>query len=129
MNYAIAIEHERGKAYGVEIPDLPGCFSAGETLDEALEQAREAAAFHIEGLLDEGAAVPSPRSVEIWAADPNYAGRIWAVVNVDLATLSGRSKRLNISLPERVLRRVDAAAARSGESRSGYLARVALQAE
>lgn len=128
MNYAIAIEHERGKAYGVEIPDLPGCFSAGETLDEALEQAREAAAFHIEGLLDEGAAVPSPRSVEIWAADPNYAGRIWAVVNVDLATLSGRSKRLNISLPERVLRRVDAAAARSGESRSGYLACVALQA-
>lgn len=103
-------------------------FLVGKTLDEALEQAREAVAFHIEGLLDEGASVPSPRSVEIWAADPNYAGRIWAVVNVDIATLSGRSKRLNISLPERVLRRVDAAAARSGESRSGYLARIALQA-
>lgn len=127
MNYVIAIEHERGKACGVEVPDLPGCFSAGDTLDEALENAREAVAFHIEGLLDAGLPVPEPQGVEAWAGKRAYAGRTWAVVNVDLSTLSGKSQRLNISLPARVLRRIDAAAARNGESRSGFLARIALQ--
>ena len=127
MNYAIAIEHEKGRAWGVEFPDLPGCFSAGDTLDEALENAREAAAFHVEGLLDAGLPVPQAKGVEAWARDAVYAGRTWGVVPVDLAALSGKSKRLNISLPERVLRRIDAAAARAGESRSGYLARLALQ--
>ena len=53
---------------------------------------------------------------------------IWAIAAVDLAALSGKSKRLNISLPERVLRRIDAAAGKNGESRSGFIARVALEA-
>ncbi|MBE2205669.1 MAG: type II toxin-antitoxin system HicB family antitoxin, partial [Chthoniobacterales bacterium] len=59
---------------------------------------------------------------------PSYAGRTWAVVCVDMAALSGKVKRLNITLPERVLRRIDAAAGRTGESRSGFLARIALAA-
>ena len=57
MNYPIAIEHEPGKAYGVQVPDFPGCFSAGDTLDEAISNAAEALAFHIEGLLDAGDAL------------------------------------------------------------------------
>ena len=128
MNYAIAIEHEPGKAYGVEVPDLPGCFSAGDTLDEAISNAAEAIAFHIEGLLDDGGKIPSPQGVEVHSANPAYAGRIWALVSIDLATLSGKSKRLNISLPERVIRRIDSAAAKNGETRSGFLARIALEA-
>ena len=127
MNYPIAIEHEPGSAYGVQFPDLPGCFSAGETLDEAIANASEALAFHIEGLLDAGAKIPTPLALEYHATHPEYTGMIWAVVTVDLASLSGKSKRLNISLPEGVLRRIDAAAEKNGESRSGYLARVALE--
>ena len=128
MNYSIAIEHEKGTSYGVEVPDLPGCFSAGDTMDEAIENAREAVAFHVEGLLDAGLPVPEPRGIETYAGKREYAGRTWAVVSVDLAALSGRARRLNITLPERVLRRIDAAAQKNGESRSGFLARVALQA-
>jgi len=128
MNYAIAIEHEKGSAYGVEVPDLPGCFSAGDTLDEALAGAQEAVAFHIEGLLDAGLPVPTPSSLETHSGKRGYAHRTWAIVSIDLAALSGRSKRLNISLPEPVLRRIDAAAEKNGESRSGFLARVALNA-
>lgn len=128
MNYPIAIEHEPGKAYGVQVPDLPGCFSAGDTMDEAIANAKEAVAFHIEGLLDAGENIPSPQGVETHAANPGYAGMIWALVSVDLASLSGKAKRLNISLPERVLRRIDSAAERSGETRSGFIARVALDA-
>jgi predicted RNase H-like HicB family nuclease len=128
MNYAIAIEHEPGKAYGVQIPDLPGCFSAGDTLDEAIANAAEAAAFHIEGLLDAGEKIPAPHGVESHSANPDYAGMIWALVSVDLSSLSGKAKRLNISLPERVLRRIDSAAEKNGETRSGFIARIALEA-
>lgn len=128
MNYPIAIEIEKGSSYGVEIPDLPGCFSSGDSLDEAVSNARDAAAFHIEGLLDAGLPVPAPKPLEAYAGRREYARRTWALIPVDLASLSGKSKRLNISLPLRVLRRIDAAAAKSGESRSGFLARLALQA-
>lgn len=127
MNYPIAIEHEPGSAYGVQFPDLPGCFSAGDTLDEAIANASEALAFHIEGLLDAGEKIPTPLDLAHHATNPEFTGMIWAVVSMDLASLSGKSKRLNISLPERVLRRIDAAALKNGESRSGYLARVALE--
>ncbi len=127
MNYPIAIEHEPGKAYGAHVPDLPGCFSAGDTMDEAIANAKEAVAFHIEGLLDAGEKIPSPQGVETHAANPDYTGMIWALVSVDLASLSGKSKRLNISLPERVLRRIDSAAEKQGETRSGFIARVALE--
>jgi len=127
MNYPIAIEHEPGSAYGVRFPDLPGCFSAGDTLAEAIANASEALAFHIEGLLDAGEKIPTPLEIDHHAADPDFTGVIWALVHLDLAALSGKSKRLNISLPERVLRRIDAAALRNGESRSGYIARVALE--
>jgi predicted RNase H-like HicB family nuclease len=128
MNYPIAIEQEPGKAYGVQFPDLPGCFSGGDTLDEAIANAAVALAFHIEGLLDAGKKIPPPQANESHSANPDYVGMIWAITSVDLASLSGKSKRLNISLPEHVLRRIDAAADRNGESRSGFIARVALEA-
>ncbi|MGL5019249.1 MAG: type II toxin-antitoxin system HicB family antitoxin [Luteolibacter sp.] len=128
MNYAIAIEQESGKAYGVQVPDLPGCYSAGDTMDEAIANAAEAIAFHIEGLLDAGEKIPSPKGVEAHTGNPNYSGMIWALVSVDFTSLSGKAKRLNISLPERVLRRIDSAAERNGETRSGFIARIALEA-
>jgi predicted RNase H-like HicB family nuclease len=127
MNYPIAIEHEPGKAYGIQVPDLPGCFSAGDTMDEAIANAKEAVAFHIEGLLDAGEKIPAPQGVEVHSGNPDYAGMVWALVSVDLASLSGKSKRLNISLPERVLRRIDSAAEKNGETRSGFIARIALE--
>ena len=127
MNYAIAIEHEKGRDLGVEFPDMPGCFSAGNTMDEALENAREAAAFHIKGLLDAGQPVPAARGVEAYVGKRAYAGRTWTAVSVDISSLSGKAHRLNITLPERVLRRIDVAARQHGETRSGYIARIALQ--
>ena len=49
-------------------------------------------------------------------------------MDVDLARLSGKAKRVNITLPERVLRMIDEAARAAGESRSGFLAKAALEA-
>lgn len=129
MRYAVAIEKgDKKHAYGVIVPDLPGCFSAGDTLDEALTQARDAILLHLEGLMDEQEAVPTPKSLEVHQKEHKYKGWTWAIIEVDLADLDDKTERINITLPRKVLRVIDEAAKRSGESRSGYIARTGLEA-
>jgi predicted RNase H-like HicB family nuclease len=129
MKYPIAIEPgDAGHAFGVTVPDLPGCFSAGDTLDEAIDNAKEAIELWLETVIDDGGAVPEPRPIAEHQANPEFAGWIWAVVSVDLAQLSDKAERINITLPARVLRRIDAAAKSAGESRSGFIAHLALRA-
>lgn len=64
MRFPIVIHKDACTGYGVTVPDLPGCFSAGDTLDEAIESAREAIACHIEGLLMDGEPIPARASLE-----------------------------------------------------------------
>jgi predicted RNase H-like HicB family nuclease len=127
MRYPIAIEiGSETTAYGVVVPDLPGCFSAGDTLDEAMTNAEEATVAWIEAALDAGETVPPPSSLEAVRANPEYAGWSFGVVNVDPAALDTTSERVNIILPRRVLLRLDASAKAHGESRSGYIAHLAM---
>ena len=128
MRYPIAIElGDEAQAFGVVVPDLPGCFSAGDTLDEALNNAEEAVVAWIDAMLDRGEAIPQPSLIDsLRAAQPEFAGWIWAVVSVDPARLDDKIERVNITLPRRVLARLDAAARAAGETRSGYIARIAL---
>lgn len=128
MKYPIAIEPgDEHRAYGVVVPDLPGCFSAGDTLDDAIDNAREAIELWLETVIDDDEAVPEPRTIAEHQANPEYKGWVWAVVSVDLAALSDKVERVNITLPARVLRRIDAAAKAAGESRSGFIAHLALR--
>lgn len=127
MRFPIVIHKERKSDYGVIVPDLPGCFSAGTTLDEAIENAHEAIECHLEGLLLDGESIPKRHSLELLQKNSDYAGGIWVVVEVDISKLSGKVTRVNITLSERVLAVIDEAARREGESRSGLLARAALE--
>lgn len=127
MRYPIAIERgDAVHAYGVAVPDLPGCFSAGDTLDEALANAEEAILLHLEALVDGGEAPPQPSALEAVQRLKDYKGWIWAVVDVDLAKLSTKAARINITVPERLLPVFDAYAKAHGETRSGFLVRAAL---
>ena len=128
MRFPIAIEPgDDTHAFGVTVPDLPGCFSAGDTLDEAIDNAKEAVELWLETVIDDGAAIPEPRSIGEHQANPEFNGCVWAVVTIDFAELSDKAERINITLPSRVLRRIDAAAKAAGESRSGLIARRVLQ--
>jgi predicted RNase H-like HicB family nuclease len=128
VRYPIVIEPGNDtQAYGVIIPDLPGCFSAGDTLDEAITNSSEAILTHIEHLIESGEPIPEPQSIEQHQANPDYQGWLWAVSTVDLAQLKEPCKRINITIPERVLTMIDLAAKKAGESRSGYLATAALE--
>jgi predicted RNase H-like HicB family nuclease len=127
MHYPIAIETGTdAQAFGVVVPDLPGCFSAGDTLDHALKNAKEAIELWLEVAIDDGVALPEPKSLAEHQRKREFKGWTWALVTVDIASLSDKAERINITLPARVLRRIDQAAKEAGESRSGYIARRAL---
>lgn len=128
MRYPIAIEPgDRRSAWGVVVPDLPGCHSAGDTLDDAIAGAPEAIALWIEDHLDRTGAPPPPSPIASLRRERRFRGWIWAVVEVDLSRLADRTERINITMSRRLLRRVDAHARRMGDSRSGLLARGAMR--
>ena len=72
-HYIAIVEEEEGKAVGVWFPDLPGCFSAGDTLDEALLNAREAIVLYAEPADGEPTPMPRPRTLTELKADPEMA--------------------------------------------------------
>jgi predicted RNase H-like HicB family nuclease len=128
MRYPVAIEPGTDTtAFGVIVPDLPGCFSAGDTLDEALAGAEEAAAGWIDAALDAGQAIPTPSSLACLRDNPDYDGWTYAVITLDPALLDDSIERVNITLPRRVLKRLDSLARAAGESRSGYIAQLTLE--
>jgi predicted RNase H-like HicB family nuclease len=128
MRYPIAIElGDEATAFGVVVPDLPGCFSAGDSLDEAVSGAEEAAAAWIDAALDAGEAIPAPSSLEGLRQNPAYAGWMFGVITLDPALFDDTIERVNISLPRRVLKRLDALASSAGESRSGFIAQLTLE--
>ena len=107
--------------YGVVFPDLPGCVSAGATIQEAAAMAAEALALHLEGLAEEGEPLPEPSppgALPQWLAD--VPGRIAAQVMVPVE-VPGPVAHADISLDAALLARVDAAAAAEGISRSGFI--------
>ncbi|GBQ90408.1 CopG family DNA-binding protein [Gluconacetobacter johannae DSM 13595] len=131
MRYPIVIEHgSDAEAYGVVVPDLPGCFSAGDTFDEAVSNASEAIALWIEDAIDHGQSVPRPSSLDALRANSQWSGPewIWGFASVDPAFFDDMSERVNITLPRRVLARLDSRAKEAGETRSGFIAKLALGA-
>jgi predicted RNase H-like HicB family nuclease len=126
MHYPVVIHKDVESEYGVTVPDLPGCFSAGATMEEALTNAVEAIELHLEGMLIDGEPLPLPKPLAEHQQNPDYADGVWALVTVDLSRISGKSKRVNITLPERLLTVMDQYAAQHGETRSGLIAQAAM---
>lgn len=127
MRYPACIDSSP-KGFGVVVPDLPGCFSAGDTLEEAMAMTEEAIVAWIETTIDAGQDIPKASSIAaLRKAHKEWKGWTWAMVKVDPAALDETSERVSISLPRRVLRRLDALAMAKGETRSGFIARMALE--
>ena len=97
-------------------------------MDEAMTNAEEAIVAWITTTLDDGRAIPQPSNIEaLRKANKAYKSWVWALVKVDPALLDDTLERVNISLPRRVLHRLDAHAKVAGETRSGFIAKMALE--
>lgn len=89
--------------------------------------AQEAAECHIEGMLIDSEPIPTPSDIEVHRNKPDFKDGIWALVDVDISKLSLKSKRINITMPERLIRTVDQYAKKYGSSRSGLLSQAVTE--
>ena len=105
--------------YSIDFPDFPGCITAASTLDEARALAAEALGFHIDGMLEDGDAIPLPACLTDVMADLHHSDAV--AVLVDVPGRLPRPVRVNITLPEDLLREID----RTTTNRSRFLAEAA----
>ena len=105
LQYIGLIHKDAGSDYGVSFPDFPGVITAGKDLDDARAMAEEALALHIEGLVEDGEAIPEASSLEAVMADPQ--NRDGVAILVAANTDAHKSVRVNITLPADVLARID----------------------
>ena len=126
MKYAIAIEPGTATAaFGVAVPDLPGCFSAGDSVEEAYDNAVEAIEGFCELLAKDGKDLPARKSLSQWQTDPDYAGWVWGMVDADVEKFFGPAEKINITVPPVTLREIDRFAGQQGLTRSAFLVRAA----
>jgi predicted RNase H-like HicB family nuclease len=119
--YHAIVHKDEDSAWGVQFPDLPGCFSAADELDDVLANASEAV-----GLYLEGEKPPQPSSLEairLAAADDLAEGAF--LLAVPFLTSNSRPTRVNISLDRGTLDAIDSAAASRKLTRSAFLAEAA----
>ncbi len=125
-SYIALLRKEPSSDYGVDFPDFPGCVTAGCSLDEARAMAQEALEFHIAGMIEDREALPEPSEPEVVMGAPGNADAVAFLVSV--AARKPRARRVNVTLPEDLLRRIDKVARHRGMNRSSFLARAAAQA-
>ena len=125
---SILIHKDPDSDYGVTVPDLRGCFSGGDTLDEAVAMAHEAITGHLETMLIEGLGLPVPelRSLQEHQANPDFADGIWTLVEVDISKISVEMVQVSIEFPEPVIAMIDDIATKERETRSELLTRSVL---
>lgn len=122
MFYSAYIHKDEDSAYGVTFPDFPGCFSAADDLEDLPRLAQEAVEVHFE---NEDMDIPAATSPDAWLHDERFQGGYWMLINIDLSKISTRAVRLNISLPENLVHRIDVVAKAQHLSRSAFLAKAA----
>ncbi|VYU11830.1 type II toxin-antitoxin system HicB family antitoxin [Metakosakonia massiliensis] len=97
-----------GSASGF-FPDVAGCFFAGDNLNEAFEDARSALTFHFETLCELGETLPTASPVEhhLQQQPEDFIGGQWLLVDINMNQFDGRAERINITLPRRLLSKID----------------------
>jgi predicted RNase H-like HicB family nuclease len=127
MRYIAFIHKDPDSVYGVSFPDVPGCISAGDTIDEAVRNGVEALSGHVRMLEADGDPVPAPRDFDAIMNDPELAeDRAGAMTTViPLVRDRGSTTRINVSFDLGLLEAIDAAATERGQTRSAFLASAA----
>ena len=122
--YLAVIHHEKGSAYGVHFPDLPGCFSAADELDNVLREAGIALSFYARDQ-----EMPNPRSLAEIANDPEVARDLRQGASLMMVPLiaSKRKTRVNVMVDPEILASADRSAKEMGVSRSEFFAQAAAE--
>jgi predicted RNase H-like HicB family nuclease len=122
--YIAVIHKEPKSAFGASFPDLPGCISAAKTLEELRPMIEESLGLHLEGMIEDGEAVPEPSPLEAIVKSKDYKVAV-AMMVVKAPAVAEATVRVNITLPETTLAQIDRKVAAKSMSRSSFLVKAA----
>lgn len=127
MRFIALVHKDPDSCYGVSFPDVPGCTSAGDTLDDALNNAVDALSGHIRLMEADGDVAPVPRTLEALNSDSDFADDLkGAIISaVPLVRDRGSTTRINVSLDLGLLEAIDGLAKQRSQTRSAFLASAA----
>lgn len=127
MRFPVYLHETETGTYSGFVPDVMGCIFAGSTVDEALADAHDAISVHVEALYDHEMELPEAHTIQEHVDNEACKGGMWALVDVDLSKYDGKVVRINVTLPEHLLSRMDSYVEAHAEygSRSGFIASMA----
>ena len=126
----VALLDGKAGAYGVVVPDLPGCTAMGRTVEQALQNAVNAVRDWVEDAANDRESVPKPRTADRVRNDPDVAAALAdgaAILIVPLIRETGRPAKANLSIDEGLLTSIDEAAAARGMTRSAFIVSAARE--
>ena len=123
MRYPVIVHKDEASDYGVTVPDFPGVFSGGETLDEALANVQDAIETYYEG--EEVESLPDPSPLEQVIASEDAKEGAVVIVDVNFDFLEKKTVPVNSTVPLYMKNRIDNAAKARGLTRSAYLIKAA----
>jgi predicted RNase H-like HicB family nuclease len=123
MLYPVIVHKDTASDYGVTVPDFPGVFSGGATLEEALANVQDAIETFYEG--EQVEALPDPSPLEAVISSESVQGGAVVMVDVNFDFLDTKAVPVNITLPVWLRNRIDKAAKEAGLNRSKYMAAAA----
>lgn len=128
IHYAVAISKDDNMAnYGAIVPDVAGCYSFGDTIDELLNETKLAIESHIETMLELNMPFEFKTTpIETLQKNPDYQGVAWAFITIN-ETAFDKQVRFNVSWSEHLLKKVDEYVAKTHDTRSGFLAKLAQE--
>lgn len=126
MKYPISFIRENDK-YIVKVPDLTGCEISCDNIDQGFYEVELAIADHLKILAEYGENIPVAKNI---TDHQNNAVRadVWALVDIDITPFMGRSHKINVTLPELLIKQIDNKVSRSEQykTRSGFIASACL---
>ena len=118
--YIALIHKDATSGFGASFPDFPGAVTVAETLEALRVAAEEVLAFHIEGMIEDGAVIPVPAALDVVVGLEDYRDAV-AVLVVKAPDVVSPAVRINVTIPDQMLKRIDQYAAKHGLTRSGFL--------
>jgi predicted RNase H-like HicB family nuclease len=131
MKYVIVFSNiNNSELYKVIVPDLPGCSVNVESIDLGIEKISQSIKSHLAILAEYGEKIPTALSVENhrkqYALDNphTFSQAFWAIVDIDISAYLGKSHKINVTLPELLIKQIDEKVSKSTtyKTRSGFIA-------
>ena len=127
MKYPVLITRNTANdKYQLSVVDLPGCNAESKTVDEGLCNLESIVDSHLTILSEQAEKIPQAKSID-YHMKSNSLG-IWVIINIDIMPYLGNSQKINVTLPELLIKQIDDRVSKSSEhkTRSGFIASVCV---